>query len=562
MSVSTNGLNRILTFALACCGSVFPLRAQLQATATVTSTQLSATAYHYEIVLKNTGTTTIGTFWFSWVPGRDYMPSPPTNIGAPLYWSGLSTHGGATDGYGIQWTTPYSIYYLPAGQSFSGFSFDSAMTPAQLAASPVGVSYVYIGAPQGDPGYNFTVMSAVATAPQLTVGLSHIGNFTQGQPGASYTITVQNTGSAAGSGTVSVSDTLPVGFAAQSMSGAGWSCAVATLTCTRADALAAGGAYPPITLTVNVPPGAPSPVTNQVSLLGGGSAAANDSDMTTILASFADVVSLDVFVPAVDLLREYGITSGCGSSPPTFCPAADITRGDMSVFVVRSIMGGDNFTFTTTPYFSDVPASHPEFQWVQKMRDLGITTGCGPTTYCPNDSVTRDQMAVFIIRARFGATATFTFPSTPSFTDVGSDNTFFSWIQKMAQLGITSGCGPATYCPSDPVTREEMAAFLMRGAYNQLLAPGTPVVTSVSPAASPVGYIVSVTLTGQNTHWVNGATQVTTAPGITVSNVAVSSATTLTMQLTVPANATPGPYSLTATTGAEEATLPNGFTVQ
>jgi hypothetical protein len=117
------------------------------------------------------------------------------------------------------------------------------------------------------------------------------------------------------------------------------------------------------------------------------------------------------------------------------------------------------------------------------------------------------------------------------------------------------------YCPNDPVTRGQMAVFLMRGAFNQLL-PGAPVITSVSPAAGPRGYTIMVTLTGQNTNWVNGTTQVTAAPGITVTNVAVTNATTLTAQLSVAANATPGPYSLTATTGSEEATLPNGFVAQ
>jgi hypothetical protein len=132
----------------------------------------------------------------------------------------------------------------------------------------------------------------------------------------------------------------------------------------------------------------------------------------------------------------------------------------------------------------------------------------------------------------------------------------------MKQLGITTGCGAATYCPGDPVTREEMAAFLMRGAFNQLLPPGAPVVVSVSPAMGPRGYTIVATLTGQNTNWVTGITQVGTAPGITVGNVAVTNATTLTVQLTIAASATPGPYSLTATTGTEEATLPNGFIVQ
>jgi len=552
---------RLLPLAIALCAISSPLYAQLQASGTFTATQLNATTYHYEIVLKNTGTTTIGTFWFAWVPGVDYMPSAPTNINAPIYWTGSVTHGGGSDGYGIQWTTPYAVYYLPAGQTFSGFSFDSAMTPAQLT-SVVGTSFVYIGAPLADPGYMFSVTGGGSSAPQLTVSSSHIGSFTQGQNGASYTIVVRNAGSAASTGTVTVSDTLPLGFTAGSMAGAGWNCTLGTLTCTRSDALAVNAAYPPVTLMVNVPSAAPSPVTNSVSVAGGNSPSANGSDSTTVLQPFSDVSNSDAFLPAIDLLREYGVTSGCGAAPPLFCPGDNITRAQMAVFVVRSIMGGDNFSFTTTPYFTDVPSNDPNFQWVQKMRDLGITSGCGGTTYCPNDPVTRGQMAVFIIRARLGATTTFTFPQTAYFTDVATDNSFYSWIQKMKQIGITSGCGPTTYCPGDSVTREEMAVFLMRGAFNQLLPAGTPIVTSLSPNLGYRGSTTTVTLIGQNTNWVNGTTQVNTAPGITASNVIVTSANTLTVQVTVPAAATPGPYSLTAVTGTEEATMPNALIVQ
>jgi hypothetical protein len=234
------------------------------------------------------------------------------------------------------------------------------------------------------------------------------------------------------------------------------------------------------------------------------------------------------------------------------------------------VMGNDNFTYTTTPYFADVPANHPFFSWIQKLRDLGVTSSCGSNAsgpiYCPDDAVTRGQMAVFIIRDRFGATANFTYPATPSFADVPTTNTYFTWIQKMKQLGITSSCGSNAsgpiYCPDDAVTRGQMAVFIMRGAYNQLLPAGTPVIVSTTPAAGARGTSVTVTLTGVNTNWVNGTTQVSTRVGLVATNVVVTSATSLTAQILISANATPGPASLTATTGTEEATLPNGFVVQ
>jgi len=95
---------------------------------------------------------------------------------------------------------------------------------------------------------------------------SHTGSFTQGQTGAIYTLTVSNVGTGPTSGTVTVSDSAPAGLTVTGMSGTGWTCAT---TCTRSDALASGGSYPDITVTVNVAANAPSSVTNNATVSGG-----------------------------------------------------------------------------------------------------------------------------------------------------------------------------------------------------------------------------------------------------------------------------------------------------
>ena len=401
---------------------------------------------------------------------------------------------------------------------------------------------------------------------QSPITMTHVGNFTQGQNPAQYTISVSNVTAAATSDTVTVTDTLPVGTTPVAMGGPGWTCTVST--CTRSDTLAPGGTYPPIILTIGLqsgggifpPSSASSTLINDASASGGLSGFA--SDVANVLPAFNDVSSTDSFLPAIDLMREYGITSGCGTTPPIYCPGDNITRGQMAVFIVRAVEGGDTFSYTVTPYFTDVPASNPYFKWIQAMRDLGITTGCGAAVYCPDDPVTRAQMAVFIIRARYGATTAFNSSPTPQFTDVPASNIFFPWIQKMKQVGITTGCGNGIYCPNDPVTRGQMAVFIMRGAFNQLLPAGSPVLVSVSPAAGPRGQTVTVSISGQNTNFVSGTTQVTAGGGVTAGTVTVLSATSLTAQLLIPAGAAPGPISIVATTGAEEAALPNGFVVQ
>ena len=398
------------------------------------------------------------------------------------------------------------------------------------------------------------------TGPAWTVRVTHIStsfsNFSTGQPLAFFTITVSNTQSLfSTSQGVAVSVVSPV---AVTLSGANWNCG--TTSCTRSDSLPGGASYPPITAAVNLTSFTGAQIAEQVTVSGGGLAQSSASDSATLAAAFTDVLSTDLFLPAIDLLRESGITKGC--SPATYCGGDSTTQAQMAVFIVRSVLGTDNFTFNPTSYFTDVLPGNVFFPFIQKMQELGIALSCGPDLFCPDSPVTRGQMAVLIIRARYGLAAAPNFPTTPAFTDVPSTSFFFPFIQKMKQVGITTGCSPTTYCPNDPVTRGQMAVFIMRGMFN--LVPSPPAVNpllSVAPATILPGQTMTVTIQGQNTNFVSGSTQVTAGPGITVTNVNVVNATTLTAQFAIAANAGPGPRSIVATTGAQEATLPNGFLV-
>jgi uncharacterized repeat protein (TIGR01451 family) len=120
-------------------------------------------------------------------------------------------------------------------------------------------------------------------APALIVFSTHNGNFISGQSGA-YAVTVWNESSQATTGTVTVTDTLPTGLTATSIGGTGWACTLATVTCTRSDALNSGASYPPITVTANVASSAAASVTNQVSVSVGGSPTASASDLTSIFS--------------------------------------------------------------------------------------------------------------------------------------------------------------------------------------------------------------------------------------------------------------------------------------
>ena len=143
-------------------------------------------------------------------------------------------------------------------------------------------------------------------APDLTISKSHVGNFTQEQIGAQFTITVTNSGTPSTIGVVTLTDNVPPGLTPTAASGAGWTCnlAGATVTCTRSDALAPGASYPPVTITVNVAASAAASVANTATIAGGGDVnTANNTatDVTTILP----VSQVDLAVTKTDGLMTY-----------------------------------------------------------------------------------------------------------------------------------------------------------------------------------------------------------------------------------------------------------------
>jgi hypothetical protein len=130
-------------------------------------------------------------------------------------------------------------------------------------------------------GQPFTVTQGGTATPVLSITKTHSGNFTAGQNGATYIVTVMNSASAAPTGgTVTVTETLPVGLTLISMKGTNWTCS--GNACTSGDAIVGGLSYPAITVTVNVASNAPSQVVNKAGVSGGGSSAASATDVTTI----------------------------------------------------------------------------------------------------------------------------------------------------------------------------------------------------------------------------------------------------------------------------------------
>jgi len=158
-------------------------------------------------------------------------------------------------------------------------------------------------------------------------------------------------------------------------------------------------------------------------------------------------------------LHDAGVTQGCQAAPcRLFCPDDAVTRGQMAAFIVRAA----NLPIpSSAPPFSDVPATHPFAKEIAALVAAKITQGCGDgTSYCPDTAVTRGQMAAFISRAKGWTSWS---GSHPGFLDVPPSHAFHAQIMALASHGVTQGCGDGTkYCPDQPITRGQMAVFLAR----------------------------------------------------------------------------------------------------
>lgn len=160
-----------------------------------------------------------------------------------------------------------------------------------------------------------------------------------------------------------------------------------------------------------------------------------------------------------------GITGGCSFSPFKYCPEDSVTRAQMAVFLLRGIHTSSNVPpdIGAGTGFGDVSPGYWSAAWIKQLATEGITTGCGNGNFCPEHPVTRAQMAVFLLRAKYRAG--YIPPAVGSgtgFGDVPPGYWSAAWIKQLVSEGITSGCGNGNYCPENPVTRAQMAVFLVR----------------------------------------------------------------------------------------------------
>lgn len=176
------------------------------------------------------------------------------------------------------------------------------------------------------------------------------------------------------------------------------------------------------------------------------------------LTAFLDILG-NTFESDIKWAAQTGVTKGCNPPANTlFCPDDVVTRGQMAAFIKRHL----DLPAASKNHFTDDNGSTFEND-INRLADAGITKGCNPPAndhFCPDDPVTREQMAAFLARA-----LNLSGVDHGGFDDVHSSNTFFQDIGELATAGITKGCNPpanSLFCPDEEVTRGQMAAFLHR----------------------------------------------------------------------------------------------------
>jgi hypothetical protein len=177
------------------------------------------------------------------------------------------------------------------------------------------------------------------------------------------------------------------------------------------------------------------------------------------VSNFLDVPAAHQFYGFVTTLVSNAITAGIGGG--LYGVDQSTLRQQMAVFLLKAKYGLCYVPPDCTGVFGDVPCPSTFVNWIEDLAARGITGGCGGGNYCPLNPVRRDQMAVFLLKAKYGSS--YVPPACDGdFPDVPCPSTFADWIEQLAAEAITGGCGGGNYCPLNPNTRGQMAVFIVK----------------------------------------------------------------------------------------------------
>ena len=186
-----------------------------------------------------------------------------------------------------------------------------------------------------------------------------------------------------------------------------------------------------------------------------------------------DVAPGDLFHDAVDLLFARGVTVGCGDG--LYCVTAPVSRAQMAVLILKSMLGSG---YVPPPasgsVFADVPANGFAAAWIEDLASRGISAGCGGGNYCPDESVTRAEMAPLLLKAAIGAGYDPPAATGDVFGDVPVDGFAAAWIEDLSAREIAAGCHvqPALYCPATAARAGKWPRCSFRPSASSSCSPG------------------------------------------------------------------------------------------
>jgi hypothetical protein len=385
----------------------------------------------------------------SWVVNRDavdarildYITAPATSPTAlvttagpyPVLDAGTPCADGDGDGMPDVWEDAHGLASGDASDRNVVRELASGYTNLELCLSGL--------FPNGTPPPTALQPSALALTP-LSQGVLKAGDSVEVQPswrndGAGATADM------AGSVTVSSDATLVDGTASYGVVAAG-----ATASCTGTSdcySLTASGPRPAshwdITLTETLSEGA------------------SHAWLLHVGDSFTDVPRTSGYSRFVETLLHEGVAGGCtatsycpGTSATRGQMAVFALVGKEGASYSPPACGG-------TPMFADVPVTSPLCEWIEELVRRGIGGGCTATTYCPGAVVTRGQMPIFMLKTLDPAIDP-PACTTPMFADLPSTSPYCRWVEELARRGVVGGCGGGQYCPTSPVIRGQMAVFI------------------------------------------------------------------------------------------------------
>ncbi len=184
--------------------------------------------------------------------------------------------------------------------------------------------------------------------------------------------------------------------------------------------------------------------------------------------SFTDVPVTNLFYLFIETLLHSGVTAGCSANQ--YCPLNNVQRQAMGKFIclaMESSSPGSCSISSCAQIFGDVPSSNPFCSYIEALYNAGIVNGCqtNPLMYCPTNYTARQAMAKFICMGMEAANPGSCPMSacTEYFNDVPSTNPFCTYIEGVFNAGVVNGCqtNPPLYCPTNNVTRQQMAKFLV-----------------------------------------------------------------------------------------------------